>query len=252
MFFTRALWYYLFLAPHALQGVLVFVMVRRALVRKFPAFFVYTCAEVLLLPFLFLVQQTYGTSSAPYFRCFAAGMGASTVLRFGIIYEVFTGVFGLYPALQMLAKAAFRWIAVFLLLASAVLAFVAQGNGGERAMVVLDVMDRTVSIMQCGLVVALFVFSSYLAISWRNHFFGIALGLGIFASVELATAALRTEFALSGNHLLDLFTMGTYHICVLLWIYYLVVPERIESRVSALPEHDLETWNQELQRLLRQ
>jgi hypothetical protein len=48
-------------------------------------------------------------------------------------------------------------------------------------------------------------------------------------------------------------TMATYNGCVLIWIFYLVAPEREpQMTVNALPKYDLEIWNQELQRLLQQ
>jgi len=49
--------------------------------------------------------------------------------------------------------------------------------------------------------------------------------------------------------------MGTYHGCVLLWFYYLLVPKHIPPKPPDSPPPpegplDLEVWNQELERLL--
>jgi hypothetical protein len=47
--------------------------------------------------------------------------------------------------------------------------------------------------------------------------------------------------------------MAAYHCCVLIWIFYLVAPERITYRTpNKLSEDDLGVWNEELQRLLQQ
>jgi hypothetical protein len=46
--------------------------------------------------------------------------------------------------------------------------------------------------------------------------------------------------------------MATYHCCVLVWLLYVFVPEPAPDVVKELPEHDLEQWNAELQRLLLQ
>jgi hypothetical protein len=53
--------------------------------------------------------------------------------------------------------------------------------------------------------------------------------------------------------LLDFLNMGTYHLTVLIWCYYLLVPHKsaITSDVS-LPENNLAVWNRELERLLQQ
>jgi hypothetical protein len=41
------LYYYLWIAPHVLQMVLALLMVRKRLVREFPAFFAYIIFEIL-------------------------------------------------------------------------------------------------------------------------------------------------------------------------------------------------------------
>jgi hypothetical protein len=55
------------------------------------------------------------------------------------------------------------------------------------------------------------------------------------------------------RHLLDFLNMATYHVCVLIWFYYLLVPEKsVTTSAVSLPEHDLAIWNRELERLLQQ
>jgi hypothetical protein len=106
--------------------------------------------------------------------------------------------------------------------------------------------------MQCGLLMFLFLFSRYFALSWRNYAFGIALGFGILASSDLAISAIRSQIA-DGSYILDMLGMAAYHVCVLVWVFYLAAPERITYRTSKkLPEDDLGVWNEELQRLLQQ
>jgi hypothetical protein len=42
-------------------------------------------------------------------------------------------------------------------------------------------------------------------------------------------------------------------VCVLIWFYYLLVPEKSSTKSAApLPEHSLDIWNRELERLLQQ
>jgi len=113
-------------------------------------------------------------------------------------------------------------------------------------------LDRAVTMLQCGLLVSLFLFSRYFVLTWRSHAFGIALGLGVFASVELATSAMRLYFKSSGR-IFDDVNLAIYQLCVLIWMFYLMSPAREpKSRGSALPDYDLEIWNRELQRLIQQ
>jgi hypothetical protein len=47
--------------------------------------------------------------------------------------------------------------------------------------------------------------------------------------------------------------MAIYHVCVLIWFYYLLVPEKIVTTSAVfLPENNLDIWNRELERLLQQ
>lgn len=226
MSLSRIIWYYLFVAPHLLQTVLTYIAVRRGLFKRFPAFLLYTTYEAIQFPVSFFVVETYGLSGATYFHVFVVDFVVSAVLRFGIIYEVFKHLLSAYPAVRSSAAVFFRWVFALLLLASVILALSARGEGPSSPLKTLFVADRTVSIVQCGLIVGLFLFSSYLALSWNNRVFGIAFGLGIFTTVQMAATALNVQFPTVDRTTIDLLTMGTYHICVLLWMYYLLGPEK--------------------------
>ncbi len=253
MTFLQIFWNSLWIGSHVLQAVLAIAMYRRRLHRQFPFFFSYTVFEAIQFCVIFLLIHIHGTSKAVYFQAFSIGTLGSTCLRFCMLYEILVFVLKDYPALDGLARSLFRWTAVLVLLGAAILAVAVPGNGADRALLVLAVLDRTMSILQCGLLLGLFVFSSYFKLSWRSSIFGIALGLGIFACVELATVAFRAQFAATGRFYLDMLVFAAYLISVLLWMFYLLVPEKVVAPgVSTLPTHDLETWNQELQRLLRQ
>lgn len=249
----RLLWYYLWIAPYVLQGVLVLVMVRRKFYRQFPVFFAYTVFEVCQFAVLFAMDHSAAVSAEEYVRAYGWALAVSTALRFGIILEIFAHLSRNYPALNRLGRPLLRWLTVSLLATALGLAVYTVGNDANHPWwFAMYVLDRTASFLQCGLLLSLFMFSGYLGLSWRNYVFGIALGLGIFASVELAASAIRSQPGFAYNGFLDFFTMGIYHGCVLIWMFYLLVPERTPYRVAALPAHDLDSWNQELQRLLQQ
>jgi hypothetical protein len=84
---------------------------------------------------------------------------------------------------------------------------------------------------------------------------GIALGLSISACVHLATWALVANSSLPDESrvVLDFINMAAFHFCVLMWLYYLLVPRRVSAtRVPiALPENNLAVWNRELEHLLQ-
>jgi hypothetical protein len=245
------IWYYLWIAPYALQGVLLVVMVRRRIYRQFPVFFAYTAFEVCQFVVLFAMDRSAAVSAEAYAYAFGWALAVSTALRFGILREILAHLFRDYAAFGKFGRPIFRSATVVLLFAALALAVYTGGNNANGVMLAVHVADRTASILQCGLLMCLFLFSTYLGLSWRNHVFGIALGLGIFASVELIVSSMRAQFTLPYSA--DLLTMGTYHGCVLLWIFYLWAPERrSQFDLRALPNTDLEIWNRELERLIHQ
>jgi hypothetical protein len=246
-------WHYLWIAPHVLLAAVAFAMWRKHTLRQFPIFFAYLVEEVIQFLVLYPMMLMPSVSALTYLKFESIGLGVSTGLRFGVIYEIFAYTFRNYPSLNVFAKPVFRWGTALLLMFGLLAAVVAGGNDAERIYATLSVLSRTASFLQCGLLLVLFSFSSYLKLSLRNQAFGIALGLGIFASVDLAAAAIRAELGSWRTYHLDYFTMVVYHCCVLIWLAYLWLPERSSQfAIKAVPEHDLENWNKELQRLIQQ
>jgi hypothetical protein len=221
------------------------------LYKQFPIFLLYTAFELFQFTVLLTVFVRTGSLGDPRYRgAFALGTAISAALRFGIIYEIFTELFRNYRGLSELGRVLFRWATIVLLLIGVALA---STHGSDNGFVVIvSTLDRTVRFMQCGLLMFLFLFSRYFALSWRNYAFGIALGFGILASSELANTAILSWIGKS-NDLLDYLGMAVYHGCVLIWVFYLLAPERETVLMpKQLPEDELEVWNQELQRLLQQ
>jgi hypothetical protein len=245
------IWYYLWAAPHALQLIIVWAMMRRRLQVQFPAFFSYIIFEILQFAVLAGISWSHLHFGDTYLRAYAAGLGLSTVFRFGVIHEVLTGLFRSYPALSRPGTLLFRGVTLLLLLIVMTMAINSSGNSSGTFIFIVHALDRGASILQCGLLLTLFFLSRYLDLPWRSPMFGIALGVGIVASVGLVIAAIRTQLGISGRVALDFTTMATYHCCVVLWLFYLLVPERRPQLVTELPQTDLEVWNNELESLLR-
>jgi hypothetical protein len=221
----RLVWNYLLIAPHLLLVVVLVALLRRRLYRQFPMFFSYVVAEIVqaavILPMIF----SPSTTNYEYAVAYGIGLAVSTALRFGVIHEIFAHMFRNYSMLNRFGKPVFRWTTVGLLLASLALAAYAGGHDPNRLMFIVNVLDRVASIMQCGLLIGLFLFSASLGLSWRSYLFGIALGLGVFASVELVASAIRSETGYVYNTYLNYLTMATYHCCVLVWAFYLSAEE---------------------------
>lgn len=252
MYAHSFLWHYLWLAPHVLQILIAVVMVRRGLVREFPVFFAYTVFQVVEENTLFIMDHSTAVSSLHFWYAHWAGLAIDVLLRFAIIAEVFSSVFRNYPRLKDLSRIFLLGVAFVLLFVAVVVAARAPEDGTRHIISRIHVLDLSVSVMQSGLLLMVVGFSSFLGLSWRNFAYGIAFGLGIFSSVDLATEALRVWTGPLAGVAFDLVTMATYHCCVVIWLAYLLAPETARRTVKEVPAHNLELWNAELQRLLLQ
>jgi hypothetical protein len=246
-------WYYFWIAPHVLLSLIAVLLFRRGLHRQFPAFFGYCVWESIFFVILF-ASAHISHSSSTYQLFLRTSMAGSICLRFGILYEIFATLLRPYPSISTLSKSLFRWAAAVLILIGVAVAAYQHGLNESPATAAVTAIDRSVSFVQCGLLIFLLFFSSYFRLSWKNFAVGLALGLGVFASVDLASITVMSELAAVPRRLqyvFDFVNMGSYHCSVLIWLGYLLAPERVQKVATPVPSHDLESWDRELERLLQ-
>ena len=253
MTIPRWLFFYLWTAPHALLAVLAIIMIRRKLFRLFPAFFTYTVYEVVQFVVLLTMDRMDSVPANQWFIVDLAGTTGSMILRFLVVHEIFNNVFENYPALKAFGGVLFRWATVILVVIAVTMVGYSSGTELDRFTVVYTILDRAVSIVQCGLLVFLVLLARFLSFPWTSYAFGIALGLGFFASVDLGISAIKAQYGVRFAYgIMDPISMATYHCCVLFWVVSLLRPERKIARAASPPGHELEHWNSVLQRLLQQ
>lgn len=247
------LWHYLWVAPRLLQLLLLAVILRRKLHHEFPLFTAYTAFQFVLGATLFALDHSSKISAYDYWNAHWGFLIGSILLRFAVIYEIFDHILRPYRSLAALSRRLLRWTAVALLFIAVGVAAAAPADKQFRIVSGVPVVDAAISLMQSGLLVALFLFSSYFCLSWRSRVFGIAAGLGIFSTVDLAAAAIRLAMGPGpGVYALDFVSMATYHCCVIIWLVYFLMREpATQDRLKPLPAHNLEEWNNELERLLQ-
>jgi hypothetical protein len=214
--------YYLLWSAHPvlLVGVLA-AMVWRQLHRTFPVFFAYVVAQIAIFALIFPVYVW--ASPKWFFYTYWATTAVSIILGFRVLHEVFLDVFRPYHTLRDLGTVLFKWATLVMLLVAGVVAASTPSDIGAPMEQGVLTLQRSVRVVQCGLVLLLLIFSRYLGITWRQKSFGIALGFGGFASVELLLVALRVghvEFTLSAQSLLN---MATYNVAILTWLVYVLV-----------------------------
>jgi hypothetical protein len=227
------------------------VILRRRQSKEFPMFFCYLLFQIfqtaLLFPLYLQIHQHY----TRYFYAYWLGQAIAAGLRFAVIHEIFSLVLMPYQRLQKLGFILFRWgAAILILVAGLVASSGAKGDMGGHLISLILLLDRSVNVVQCGLLFFLFIFCSSFGISWRHRVFGIGMGFALVASTDLATAALLTQFGEAADWGFEVLRRGIYDVVVLIWIRYLLSPETQLDVHARLPESNLETWNQELRQLL--
>jgi hypothetical protein len=248
----KALLLFLWITPHLLLGVVAVVLYKRRLYREFPCFSAYVLYEIAGFLPLFALYSVQGTAGKQYAYAYSAKLILSIVLRFGVIDEVSKDLFRESQFLKMTARRSLQGVTGFLVVIGILLAVYAPGDNSAKWYAGIFVVNRGAAMVQSGLLLALLLISRFLGLSWGRPAFGIALGLGILTSADLATFALRAEFTSRvGAEFLNLLITGAYFVCVSIWIGYLLLPEPKPASLAVVPHDEVETWNTELQHLLR-
>jgi hypothetical protein len=244
------LWHYLWVAPCVLQGLLALLMWKRSIHKQYPAFFVYIVFEAMGGAIIYALDNASSVSGPVYWRSYFAFLFIEAFIKFAVVGEVFNYLLCNYPPLGKLGKLLIKGVGILLILtATAVAAY----SNPATYVLATRILARSVSIVQCGLILFLFVFAAHFHLKWNNAAFGITLGFGISASIYLAHWALMAARTFGPkSYLLDFISMAAYHCCVLIWCYYLLVPQKKPSTsADPLPENNLAVWNRELERLLQ-
>jgi hypothetical protein len=249
------LWHYLWVAPNIFFLVLATVLWRRKLHKQFPVFFAFAVIGSIEQLTVYAADVIPSVSGETFWRIFWVGLLFESVLKFALVGEIFAHVFGTYPTVAKLGKFAMRGVGVTLVFVATIAAAYAPIDNPQYTIISrAHILEQTIYMIECGMLLFIFLFAGYFRLNWSNWDFGIALGLSISACVHLGTWAVMANGGLPDKrHLLDFLNMATYHACVLIWFYYLLVPQRVATKSPIpLPENNLELWNRELERLLQQ
>jgi hypothetical protein len=209
----------IWIAHPIVESVLAIIMVRRKMHRHFPVFFAYILSQILNFAIVFPIYLNVGVNYNAYFYAYWAGAAVSLAIGFKVIHEVFLDVFRPYHTLKDLGTVLFKWAALVMLLVALVVAASSPANSRLPITQAVVTVQRCVRVIQCGLILFLLVFSRYLGVSWRQHSFGIALGFGGFASVELCAVALYSGGQIRPNTQNTMVTTA-YLLSILVWICY--------------------------------
>lgn len=226
------LMYLSWIAGPTLQIVLLGCMVHRKLHTVFPRFFSYIAFQVVKSGFLFFAARY---SDLVYFDAYWTGNAISVILTVTVMDEILHKLFKEYGGPQNLGSMIFRWACGLLVLLAIVTALSTQQENSDRVVSVVLAFDRSVRLMQCGLICLLLILCRFLRNCWRQWVFGIALGFGIFASIELILVSFAMHYGNNFGEIVSLLKSLAYNSVTLVWIFYL------RQRRESIPEMQLAT-----------
>jgi hypothetical protein len=241
----------LWCAQPLLQAIVAFVLWNRKLYTKFPVFFRYVLVQIGIFAVTFPLRVT--GHYAWFFYTYWAAAAVSALLSFKVIHEVFLDVFRPYHTLKDLGTVLFKWAGVVMLLVAVVVAFSNSTksdpaeSGSEVWSVAITMavtsLERSVRLVQCGLILFLLLFSRFLGVSKRQQSFGVALGFGMFSSIELFLLALYSGGYL-GFPVMTMVNTVMYDVAILVWLSYSLSPNAVRETSS----NPLQTqrWEQSL------
>jgi len=237
---SHAVFLYLWCAQPILQSVVAVILWRRKLHKQFPVFFVFLLAQV--ANFAIIAPLWLTGKYSVYFGIFWLGEAVNAILGFRVIHEIFVDVFRPYHTLKDLGTLLFKWAGVVMLLVSVVVAF---SNSYDQSPMVhaVTTLQRSVRIVQFGLILFLILFSRFLGVSRKQISFGISLGFGLLAGVELLLMALNSGGFVNHTNL-NVINMLMYLMAVCVWIGYSL--SRKAVREVAVNHLQTKRWEQSL------
>jgi len=234
----------LWVAPAAVQVAILVAMFRNGARKRFPMFFTYTLFQILLSVALMLF---FRVGELDYFFAYWAGAAMSAFLGFAVIYECFSEALKPYETIRDLGRLLFRWTAIVMVLVGVVFALSTPG-GTESTVLVRNILilERAIRIMQCGMLLLLYLFSHHVGISWRNQLFGVVMGFGLYASANLLMYSLRSRLGEDWNTSASMLNALSYLFTTAIWAGYMLAPAAERNTVRKDAPLILERWNTEL------
>jgi|SRR6267142_3232846 len=215
------------LAGIVLQVVLVGILSFRGLWRRFPVFTIYLLANILLTSGMYVVRHVAG-EPATYFYFYFYGLSKALGLTLGLgaIFEVFSHLLTPYPTLKKPAMLACSGAVLLLVAVGALLVYSQPSTDAAFLMLPFLKAEEAVRILQVGLVVFLCFFARSFRLHWRQTEFAIALGMGIFAAVDLVAVGLGAYYGESAKMATSMMALLSFDCALIVWLAYLL-PARV-------------------------
>jgi hypothetical protein len=233
----------------ALCGMLIYFLVRSKAVRQFKFLFSLLCVRLLCslicLPILYFAARGIEKHLAyqVYFYVYWASYAIEAILSLLIIYSIFKLAMAPLKGLQTLGMLVFRWVAAISVAVAIGVAVSPHISGIKFMVAMVTQLQQTSSILTLCLLLFVCFAIRPMGLSYNSRIFGVSLGLGVLATVNLVNAAWLTHSPnmYSTISLINSLAVG---LTLLMWSAYFAFPEP-KRRIIVLPTTSpFLRWNQ--------
>ncbi len=231
-----------------LEFTLVITLLAKRRWRRYPIFTAYACCVLAENVAAYTLYRNVGLYSYVYL----IGESFTILLGLGVAYEIFGDIFSAQPALKRIAISVFQISAIGLVILSVAVLYYHSSFRVSAFGTALRVAEEAARIIEIGAIAFLFLFSGAFGLHWKQSTFGIAFGLGVFVATKLAVITSLPYVSKTIASTLWMISSASFDISLLIWLGYLLMPERVPE-TAELPQHSqLEQWNQAILELIHQ
>lgn len=234
-------------AAPVLQLLCVYLLYKRKLLNQFKFLAGFLLLQTANNLIRFIVFRSFGPYSWEYYSIYWVGTAMSDMAMVAVLYEIFCAAFKPFAGLQDLAKVIFKWAAgCILFIGFVVLVTTPEATPVKNHWLYLCVssFERTVRVMECALLMFLFLGAQHLGISKRNRVFGFVLGFGLEAFMNLLVLSTLANSHVSKIPVLAPLIPRIYFLSLLIWLGYLIQPEPARESLHIPITSPLLRWNE--------
>ena len=232
-----------------LCGFLVYFLIRAKAVRQFMYLFALLCVR-LGCSFLCISILTFSGHGIErhlayqiYFYVYWASFALEAILSLLVIYSIFKLAMAPLKGLQTLGMLVFRWVAAISVAVAIGVAVTPHLSGIKFMVAMITQLQQTSSILTLCLLLFVCFAIRPMGLSFRSRIFGISLGLGFLATINLVNSAwiAHNPDMYSLFSLINGLAVG---LTLMTWSAYFAFPEP-KRRIIVLPTTSpFLRWNQ--------
>src|ERR1700730_15596165 len=236
-------------AEPILCGLLVYFLVRAKAVRQFVYLFALLCVRLgcsaICLPLLYLSRHSIERHLAyqVYFYIYWTSYALEAILSLLVIYSIFKLAMAPLKGLQTLGMLVFRWVAAISVAVAIGVAVTPHLSGIKFMVAMITQLQQTSSILTLCLLLFVCFAIRPMGLSFRSRIFGVSLGLGVLATINLVNSAWLARYA----NMYSVFSVVNglaVGLTLLIWSAYFAFPEP-KRRIIVLPTTSpFLRWNQ--------